>query len=78
MVVGQFAAGDIMGIAVDNATGKVCLVKTELVIKGDPSAGTNEGETVTNPDNEDLFLVVAENTTCNNLFVNFTRYSKHC
>ena len=67
-----------MGIAVDGATGKVWFSQNGTWLSsGDPSAGTNEAGTVTNPDNEDLFLVVAGGTSTNNLFVNFGQDSQN-
>ena len=73
---GSSVAGDIIGIAVDGSTGEVWFSRngTWFTTGGagaDPSTGTDPIGTVTNPNNEDLFLVVAGNTSTSNLFVNF-------
>jgi len=73
---GSSSAGDIIGIAVDGSTGEVWFSRngTWFTTGGagaDPSTGTDPIGTVTNPDDEDLFLVVTGNASANNLFVNF-------
>ena len=73
---GSSDAGDIIGIAVDGSTGEVWFSRngTWFTTGGsgaDPSTGTDPIGTVTNPNDEDLFLVVSGNASANNLFVNF-------
>jgi len=73
---GSSSAGDIIGIAVDGSTGEVWFSRngTWFTTGGagaDPSTGTDPIGTVTNPNDEDLFLVVTGNASSNNLFVNF-------
>ena len=78
---GSVTAGDIMGIAVDGSTGEVWFSRNGTYFKtpttddsgtvGDPSAGTNPIGTITNTNDEDLFLVIAAGTSSDNLFVNF-------
>jgi hypothetical protein len=73
---GTSSAGDIIGIAVDGSTGEVWFSRngTYFTTGGagaDPSTGTDPIGTITNSNNEDLFLVIAANTSTDNLFVNF-------
>jgi hypothetical protein len=76
----QLQAGDILGIAVDGSTGEVWFAQNNNWFKtptandtgsvGDPSAGTNPIGTISNPNDEDLFLVVSGNGA-SNIWVNF-------
>jgi len=83
--VARLAAGDVLGIAVDGATGKVWFHRNGTYFKspstnnsgttGDPSAGTNEIGTVTNTTainlSGNLFFFLTGNSSTDNLFINF-------
>ena len=76
----RLQAGDILGIAVDGSTGEVWFAQNNSWFKtpttndsgtvGDPSAGTNPIGTISNPKDEDLFLVVSGNGA-SNIWINF-------
>ena len=83
--VARLAAGDVLGIAVDGATGKVWFHRNGTYFKspstnnsgttGNPSAGTNEIGTVTNTTainpSGNLFFFLTGNSSTDNLFINF-------
>jgi len=83
--VARLAAGDVLGIAIDGATGKVWFHRNGTYFKspstnnsgttGNPSAGTNEIGTVTNTTainpSGNLFFFLTGNSSTDNLFINF-------
>ncbi len=83
--VARLAAGDVLGIAVDGATGKVWFHRNGTYFKspstnnsgttGNPSAGSNEIGTVTNTTainpSGNLFFFLTGNSSTDNLFINF-------
>ena len=83
--VARLAAGDVLGIAVDGATGKVWFHRNGTYFDtpttnnsgttGNPSAGSNEIGTVTNTTainpSGNLFFFLTGNSSTDNLFINF-------
>jgi hypothetical protein len=83
--VARLAAGDVLGIAIDGATGKVWFHRNGTYFKspstnnsgttGNPSAGSNEIGTVTNTiainPSGNLFFFLTGNSSTDNLFINF-------
>ena len=80
--VSKFSAGDILGMAIDGATGKVWFSRNGTYFgapighqsgagsTGDPAAGTNEIGTITGGTTDDVFVVVSGNAGIS-VFVNF-------
>jgi len=87
--VAKLAAGDVLGVAVDGATGKVWFHRNGTYFKspstdnsgttGNPSAGTNEIATVTNTTainpTGNLFFAINNHQDSDNAFVNFGQES---
>ena len=79
--VAKLAAGDILGCAIDGATGKVWFSRNGTYFKspstndsgttGNPSAGSNEIGTITGGTTDDVFFVLGGGTSADNIFVNF-------
>ena len=81
--VSKLQSGDILGCAIDGATGKVWFSRNGTYFgkplghnsgagaTGDPAAGTNEIGTITNGTTEDVFFVIGGNTSVSSIFVNF-------
>jgi len=76
--VAKMAAGDILGMAIDGATGKVWFSRNGTYFKspttsttGDPAGGNHEIGTITGGTTEDVFVVLSANGSTNDLFVNF-------
>ena len=79
--VAKLAAGDILGCAIDGATGKVWFSRNGTYFKspttddsgttGNPSAGSNEIGTLTGGTTDDVFFVLGGGTSADNIFVNF-------
>ena len=79
--VANLAAGDILGCAIDGATGKVWFSRNGTYFKspstnnsgttGDPAGGNHEIGTITNGTTEDVFFVIGSNTSVSSIFVNF-------
>ena len=87
--VAKMAAGDILGMAIDGATGKVWFSRNGTYFgapqghqngagaTGDPAAGTNEIGTITGGTTEDVFVVLQAHGSTNNLFINFGQDSQN-
>ena len=87
--VAKFATGDILGMAIDGATGKVWFSRNGTYFgapqghqsgagsTGDPAAGTNEIGTITGGTTEDVFVILSANGATNDLFVNFGQDSQN-
>ena len=85
--VSKLAAGDVLGIAVDGATGKVWFHRNGTYFgepqghqsgagtTGNPSAGTNEIGTINNTNSinpsGEIFIFLTGNNTVDDLFINF-------
>ena len=79
----NLAAGDILGMMCDGATGKVWFSRNGTYFKyisannttagniGDPDNDTDEIGTITGGTTDDIFVVVSGNTTADDIFVNF-------
>ena len=87
--VSKLAAGDILGMMIDGATGKVWFSRNGTYFKyisannttagdiGNPNNDTNEIGTITGGTTDDVFVVVSGNTTPDNIFVNFGQDSQN-
>lgn len=81
--VSTFAAGDILGMMIDGATGKVWFSRNGTYFKaisgnnttagnvGDPNNDADELGTITGGTTDDVFVVVSGNSTPSSVFVNF-------
>ena len=86
--VSKFATGDILGMAIDGATGKVWFSRNGPYFgapqgpqsgagaTGDPAAGSNEIGTLTGGTTDDVFVVVSGNAGIS-VFVNFGQDSQN-
>jgi len=86
--VSKFSSGDILGMAIDGATGKVWFSRNGTYFgapighqagagsTGDPVAGTNEIGTITGGTTDDVFVVVSGNAGIS-VFVNFGQDSQN-
>jgi len=86
--VSKFATGDILGMAIDGATGKVWFSRNGTYFgapqghqsgagaTGDPAAGSNEIGTLTGGTTDDVFVVVSGNAGIS-VFVNFGQDSQN-
>ena len=87
--ISKFSAGDILGMAIDGATGKVWFSRNGTYFgapqghqsgagsTGDPAAGSNEIGTITGGTTEDVFVIASAHGSTNNLFINFGQDSQN-
>ena len=87
--VARLAAGDILGMMIDGATGKVWFSRNGTYFKaisgnnttagnvGNPNTDADEIGTITGGTTDDVFVVVSGNTTPDNIFVNFGQDSQN-